>query len=340
MSTASLVGKIVEVSQRVELDLSERNVLTEAATGAYAVTPVIAAFAGATVTALAKSTNYGSVDDVRRQVLELANELGVAKRIQIVESLSTQEISAADIVTNSGHLRPLNAAFIRQMKPGAAIPLMYESWELRAGEVDLEACKDCGIRVAGTNECHPNVRVLDYLGMLALHGLFQCGVPVCFSRILLICDNPFAPHIAAVLSACQAEVFVAEGTPLDKSAPVRWIPRGARERYDGVILADTPSPSVWNLGLQNTKYAAEELGDFDTVIQVWGDVDRAALPGIRFFPRQAPARGHMGVLLSDLGPEPVLRLQAGGLKVAEILTRNSARPKDLDYCQLLLPGDF
>ena len=32
----------------------------------------------------------------------------------------------------------------------------------------------------------------------------------------------------------------------------------------------------------------------------------------------------MGVLPSDIGPEPVVRLQAGGLKVGELLSRDTA----------------
>ena len=42
----------------------------------------------------------------------------------------------ADIVTNSGHLRPLDEEAVGRMKPGAAIPLMYEAWELRPDDVD------------------------------------------------------------------------------------------------------------------------------------------------------------------------------------------------------------
>ena len=76
----------------LQLDLRGLHVLTEAATGAYAVTPVVAAAAaGASVTALTKSTRYGSVDDVCRQVLSLAAELNLADQIQIVETLTAAE---------------------------------------------------------------------------------------------------------------------------------------------------------------------------------------------------------------------------------------------------------
>ena len=71
------------------------------------------------------------------------------------------------------------------------------------------------------------------------------------------------------------------------------------------------------------------------VAQYWGDVDRDALiaAGVPVWPAVAPAPGHMGILPSAVGPEPVVRLQAAGLKVGEVLCKD---PKhltraDLDY---------
>jgi hypothetical protein len=55
------------------------------------------------------------------------------------------------------------------------------------------------------------------------------------------------------------------------------------------------------------------------ITQFWGDIDRNALRtyGIAVWPRAGPALGHMGALLSAIGPEPIVRLQAGGLRGAE-----------------------
>ncbi len=45
----------------------------------------------------------------------------------------------------------------------------------------------------------------------------------------------------------------------------------------------------------------------------------------------------MGVLPSAVGPEPIVRLQSGGLKVGEVLARGlaEASPNDLAFVQLL-----
>ena len=42
----------------------------------------------------------------------------------------------------------------------------------------------------------------------------------------------------------------------------------------------------------------------------------AAVP---VWPEAPPAPGHMAILPSAVGPEPIVRLQAGGLKVGEVL---------------------
>jgi hypothetical protein len=57
------------------------------------------------------------------------------------------------------------------------------------------------------------------------------------------------------------------------------------------------------------------------LVQYWGDADRLALAaaGVPVWPVIAPSAGHMGVLPSAIGPEPVIRLQAGGLKVGQLL---------------------
>jgi hypothetical protein len=318
---ARLARLVAEAVERLALDLRGLKVLTEAATGAYVVTPVIAAAAGAEVIAFTRASRHGTVGEVREQTSLLAEEFGIATQVQVVDEIPATAIEHADIVTNSGHLRPLDADFLRRLKPAAVVPLMYESWEYRAADLDLEFCRRHGIAVAGTNEQHPALRVFDYLGILAVHGLLQCHVPVTFSRLLLISGNAFGPHIQRTLAGCEADVHVFDG----KSA----------DRYDAVIIAATPEdqPIIGHAGA--AKYTPAQIGQFGTLVQVWGDVDRSALPGVACWPPEPPAKGHMGVQLNDVGPEPVVRLQAGGLKVGEVLRRDSTSPRDTAYCQTL-----
>lgn len=196
------------------LDLDGVTVLTEAATGAYVVTPVIAAVAGAArVIAVTRDTRYGSVDEVAVRTHALATLAGVAPRIEIVGGKTAELFGAADVVTNSGHVRPLDAPTIAWMRPDAVVPLMFEAWELDANrlDLDLDALRARGIEVAGTNERHPEIDVFSFLGPMAIKQLTDAGIAVRGCRILVVCDNPFAPFLVRGLEAAGAEVEFAGG---------------------------------------------------------------------------------------------------------------------------------
>lgn len=303
---------VQDAVDRCHLDLGGLCVVTEAATGAYVVTPVLAALAGARrVIAVTRPTRYGTTSEVKAATLQLAARLGVADVIEVVEELTPEHLAAADVVTNSGHVRPIDERMAAQLKPGAVVPLMYESWELaaRAADVDVDALRAHGIAFAGTNERHPHVDVFSYLGMMAVWQLAQAGVAVNNSRIALICDNDFAPYVGLGLTRAGARVLL--------RSHVLDLPD--TESFDAILVAQTPTSG--DVVDAAAAHRIARCWPGATVAQFWGDLDRAALAeaGVGVWPPQAPPRGHMGVLPSDIGPEAIVRLQCGGLKVAEVL---------------------
>jgi hypothetical protein len=312
-----LARLVDEAVVRCALDLTGAVVLTEAATASYAVTPVIAARAGASrVYAVTRSTRFGSVDQVRAETLELARLLGVDNRIQVLDEKRRAIVEDADIVTNSGHVRPLDAEMIAWMKPSAVIPLMYEAWELRTADLDLAACREKGILVAGTNERHPAIDVFSFLGILAVRLLHDAGVAVFKSSVLVVCDNDFGPYIERGLSQAGATVDL-----------VRDAAAGpASVAYDVILVAMTPRPGPV-LSESDVRRMAATWPDA-VVAQYFGDLDRAlvAALGLSIWPVEAPRPGHMGILPAEVGPEPTLRLQSGGLKAGEVLWRYREHP--------------
>jgi hypothetical protein len=322
-----LVRLMSAAIDRCRLDLAGRTVLTEAASGAYVVTPVLAAMAGAHVCALAAGTSYASSDAIRKVTTEVAELAGVTGRLEFAFRKEARYIRAADIVTNSGQVRPIDAKMVAQMKPGSVVPLMYESWEFRPSDVDLDACRDRGIIVAGTNEEHPDVDVFAYLGQLAIKQLHDVGIAIRGSRIVVLCDNSFGLHISRDLRKLDAEVSDVRRLTPDALAPY----------CDAVLLALQPGKDR-----ALTTVEAELLRESApgaVVVQYWGDVDRAALAaaGVPVWPEEEPHAGHMGVLPSAIGPEAVIRLQAGGLKVGELLARGiaEASPEELALLQVI-----
>jgi hypothetical protein len=305
------------------LDLDGANVLTEAATGAYSVTPVVAALGGAaSVVAVTRESRHGTVADVTRETCALAELAGVVDRISIVTRLTDEQLAAADVVTNSGHLRPLDACFVSKMRPDAVVPLMFEAWEIDLGrdDVDLAALRARGIRYAGTNERHPAVDVFSYLAPMAAKLLNDAGVAVYGSRIVLLCDNPFMPYLRDGLGRIGAYVSVAPsvaGAELD-------------DDVDAVVVALAPTEKDVISAIDVERIAARAPGAL--LAQFWGDVPRDACREARIacVPATEPGRGHMGILPSALGPEPIVRLQTGGLKVASVLRRPTASWSDDD----------
>ncbi|HET9828771.1 MAG TPA: hypothetical protein VFQ11_09710 [Nocardioidaceae bacterium] len=308
-----LTGLMSRCVTQMRIDLAGAVVVTEAATGPYAVTPVLAAMAGAEfVVGVTRDTRYGTADQVRQETYELARAAGVLDRLLVTTQSPHSVVPQGDVITNSGHLRPLDRTLVGLMKPDAVVPLMFESWEIQAGRVDLDldAMRERGIRAAGTNERHPLVGVFCHLGTMAVKLLLDAGTGVRGDRVLLLCDNPFAAYIEGGLTSCGAEVRTQDTLRVTDLGD--WQP-------DVVLVALTPTgkpvfDTVTTSLLRSTWPAA-------FVAQFWGDIDREALDrqGVAYWPPESPGAGHMAVLPSDVGPEPVVRLQAGGLKVASVL---------------------
>ncbi len=293
------------------LDLAGATVVTEAATGAYACTATIAALAGARrVIARARDTRrHGTARDAAEATLGLARSAGVADRVEVVADLPDAALAACDILTNSGHLRPITRPMIELLPSHAVIGLMFEAWEFRGADLDLAACRERGIRVAAVNERHPHVAVFPFLGRLAVRLLAEAAVTRTGSHVALLCDNPFAPFILDGLlqAGFHARCF-------DSPAAVPG------DGWDAVVIALDPGRNA-PLGAPDFAHLATAAAGVP-VAQFWGDVDRAAAAGAGFgnvLPIVAPGPGHMGILLNALGPEPIIRLQTGGLKAAEII---------------------
>jgi hypothetical protein len=216
---------------------------------------------------------------------------------------------------------------IAWMKPTAVVPLMYETWEFRPADVDVATCRQRGIKVGGTNERHPSVGVFSFLGVMAFKLLVDAGVAVYGSRILLLCDNAFGPFIERGLRNSGANVSTQKSLAL-----------ATREQtYDAIVVAMQPQREPV-LSAADARVVAR-CWPGAVVAQFWGDLDQAALrsAGVPVWPAEPPAPGHMGILPSAVGPEPIVRLQSGGLKVAELLLRMPSQitDRELQFVQML-----
>ncbi len=328
LSVPRLVALMRRAIAATRLDLTSMTLLTEAASGSYGVTPIIGALAGAKqVYAFTRSSRYGSAADVKTWTMALASAAGISDRIDVIEELPPSILREVDIVTNSGHLRPLTATLVDRLPSSAVIALMFEAWEFRAEDIDLQACIRRRIPVVGVNERHPSIDVFSFLGPLCVKQLHDCGVAVYANRIALLCDNGFADYMARGL--------VGLGARVELFADVAHM---HPEEWDAVVVALLPA-SKPRIGAAEARHLAAVTPREAVVVQFWGDIDRQAASsnGLNVWPAQPPLAGHMAVLLSDIGPEPIARLQTGGLRAAEWVRRGHPATPD-SVAQLVQPS--
>lgn len=325
--------------------------LTEAATGAYVVTPILAALAGARVLAYAKDTRYGSREEVFALLNATSRSLG-APAITTVSALDPKTFAAADLITNSGHLRPLNAERLQSVKPGAVLSLMYEAWECREADLDLAFCHERAIRVGGTNERHPDVDVFGYLGDMAMKLMLDAGACPYNSTVVLICNNDFGPYIARTLAkVCRRLGIVdtvarkADYQPLLNPGKVDWLsafptlePLSHYLETSAVIFTASPFENDWAARGGVDLAAMKRFFPEAVLLRFAGHLDTKDLAnhGIAFHPKEVRA-GHMGVLPSDVGVEPILRLQAAGLKVGQLMLEGKTYLRGTELVQPLVP---
>lgn len=302
-----MIRKIRKSIEKFDLDLHGTSVLTEAATGNFVVTSVIAALAGADVWAYTKATRYGTIDEVTRQTLDLASQAGVDGKIKIIDSLDEVPWAKINIVTNCGHLRPIDSAFIARLSSHCVIPLMWEPWEYRAEELDLEACCSKGIKVYGTDESDPRLLTMEYIGFVVLYILFQHSLSPYSARALLVGCPKFIEPIRRVLHENHYSIHSVTDYESEMIPDL--------DSFDVIVLAEHERDKLliddrgWLL--ERHRINSETL-----VVHVCGNVH---FPNskVNFFPQFVRPFGYMSLTPDYVDPMAVVDLHTAGLIVAK-----------------------
>jgi hypothetical protein len=343
-----LINKLFKRVQALDLNLKGKVVLTEAATGAYVVTPILAALAGAKVYAFSKTTRYGTINEVFEGTKSVYKNVEDKLDITFIDTLTPEIIAQADIITNSGHLRPLTKEKLQYAKDNVVIPLMYEAWEWRESDMDINYIRQRCFKVGATNERHPEVDVFNYLGDMAVKQILDAGLCLYNNKFILITNNDFGPYIAKVISKMCDKLGVIdkqENQHKYSFENIEWIdhfpginiPQHFKDA-EAIIFTAYPFDNIWignDHDAINVQSIKEKLS-YPFILRYAGDVDTNALKaaGIRYFPEQVQS-GHMGILPSAIGYDPIIRLQAGGLKVGEALISGKCHYNNFPIVQLV-----
>jgi hypothetical protein len=236
--------------------------------------------------------------------------------IEIVSEKRPEYISRADIVTNLGFVRPITNIDILNMKPTAVIPLMYEAWEYRTEDVDIESCTKNKILVMGVNEETPPMDIMGYGGFLATKLMFECGYGVFKDNVLVLGSGRIGKNIARFLNTngvCVTHVKSYEKNVLEL------------EKFDVIIVSDLDAPG--ELIGYNGFISIRELQENNPLVQIihiCGNIDSDAIKrkGFSVYPDDIKPFGYMSATMNNLDYKSTIQLLIGGLKTGEIMAKN------------------
>jgi hypothetical protein len=311
------VVKIREKISELELDLEGFEILTEVGSGLYNYMPIIPLLAGAErVMVWTRDTRYGKATDLIEKCSQIAFDLPQSGNLDFyIGSLNKEHLACADLISNSGFIRPLNESKLKFVKDSVVIPLMFESWEARAEDIDLKYCKSRGIKVAGTNESHKSLNVFPQVGHLAAKMVFEAGYEIYGNKIAIWSGDNFGRVIGQTFSLLGAEKVIVTTKFEELLESVSQI--------DFLFISDYDELRSYE---DSSFFDMEKLRDLNQllgVVHLFGDINSFDLKekGFNIYPPENGTAKYMSRTLSHLGINPFVSLMVGGFKVGEHLLR-------------------
>ena len=309
--------KLIKITRdKLKLNLQGYKVLTEVGSNNYIYSPIIPLLCGAEkVYAFVKDTKYGKAEDIKFACLEIAELLGLEKKLEIETNvLNDNWFGICDIITNSGMLRPFDSQKLSKFKKNSVLPLMFESWELRDQDINISYCEEHNIKVSGTWESHPDIKVFDYVEILCLKMAFEAGFEVLGNNIFIWSNDHFGDKIKNSFRKNGANkcILSIDLNLLLKNAPV----------LDFLFISDYDELRDYSklLDINNLIKINPNL----VIIHLYGNLDLKEFNKIGFeiFPKQNGKSQLMTYTLSHAGLIPIINLQVAGYKVATEMLKN------------------
>jgi hypothetical protein len=303
--------------EALDLDLAGLSVLTEAANDVYTATPLIACMAGADhVIAAGRDSTYGTFGGVRAELYTCATRFGIDTRnLEVVPRDSLPDLDHVSIVTNLGHVRPIDEELAGRLGSDCMISYMSESWEYRQGDIDLDMCKSREIRVAAVNEDHELVDSFRETGTIAVKALIDARLSLPYSDVLVVSRDKFGESLFQSLEPLCRRVEVLRDYDQIEYGTIRG--------FNVIIVADFMADGV--VVGQDGIIPSDCISPHCTVIQYCGhnDTDSLAAAGIEYYPRRDLSPHRMSETLGDVSFRAVTRLYAAGLKVGQVVVQGN-----------------
>lgn len=315
-----VIIKIQEIVEDLDLNLSGFNVLTEVGSDMYRYTPIIAQIAGANkVMSWTRDSIHGKAKKIINDCKKIESQIiGYNNKIDFFEGeLNIKHLSSADIITNSGFLRPLDSSKLKYVKKDVVIPLMYEKWELRHSDIDINYCKKKNIKVSATNENYHKIQVFEYVGPLALKMCFEAGYEVFNNEIIVWSDDNFGTNIMKTFKLLKPKKLIQTTNFSELINNIQDI--------DFIFIADYDEQRFYNendfFDLKKIKSKNKKVG----IIHLYGGIDYMKIKklSIPCYPPKSGLPSNMSFQLNHIGINPFVKLIAAGLKVGEHMLKGN-----------------
>lgn len=314
-----IVERIHSRIKKLDLDLSNEVVLTEVGSNKYMYTPIIPVLARAKkVYAWVRDSSFGSADLIIEECTTIAKHLNCLEVLEFYKGdFCKQHLNQATIITNSGFIRPIDKRKIDEISRGAVIPLMFEAWELREGDIDIDYAKERGIKIGGTWENHPKLEVFKHVGALALKMAFEAGFEVFNNSILVWSNDQFGLEAAKAFKAIGAKSVVVS-TEIKKLKQMDGI--------DFIFFCDYHGNTQIDKMLINN-LSSERLKKIG-VVHLYGLLKVENIVNIisSLYPEKDGSNQTMSYTLSHVGINPLIDLLVAGFKVGQVLRSNKKDP--------------
>jgi len=304
------IKHILENINFLKLDLSNKVILTEIGTNAYFFTPLIALFSGAKhVFIWAKDNQFAKAIDLEDAFKKLAQKYNFTNYEFSINTRNIEHIRQSDIITNLGNIRPIDKKFLSYCKEGAIISLMYDAWEFRPEEIDIDYCKKRNIELVAVNENTTSFPIFISMEQLALKMAFEAGYEIYNNKIIVWSSDIFGEFTKRGFEKNNAKKVI-----LTKNIEIV-----AQEINDTdfIFLCDYNQNGNTENILNFKKL--KEVNPFFGIIHLYGALGMQyfELLNIPVYPRENGRNQFMSKTFAHLGLYPALNLNIAGLKVAQ-----------------------
>lgn len=334
----SHLKKCQELVHKVNLNLKGTRVLTECASGGYLYTPILALMAGAErVFAYGRDTRFGSFKDNETALLKIAKHLNLTNRITCIsnQDLLLDAASEIDFATNSGMLRPFTRDTLARFKPGAFVSLMWEPWEFRPGDIDLEFCQQNNIPIVGANELGERLSMENYPFFLFTKGAHAMDCMIANQSIAVVGGFLTGQLISQKLTSLGVEHKWFAKEPNDHAITFESMHELlSLDNLDLLVFAEHLQSDLL-IGEQAAISFRQLKNKFPSlkVVHICGNVDAAELKGseLQYYPANIQPFGYMSFQPADFSVNPALELNTIGLKAAEVFGRAFRPARDYQH---------